>query len=50
MSALTVVLGHVRNQMFAPDAGAGELGFLGKSFYFLTNFHFEAVKVFFVLT
>lgn len=50
IASVTVVIGHTRNTLMVPYAEIVDPGPLTVVFYFLTNFHFEAVMVFFALS
>lgn len=50
MSALEVVLGHVRDLLFVDFRNLVDTGFAAKLFYFATSFGDEAVIIFFVLS
>src|SRR3990167_11299332 len=50
LAAMAVVVGHVRNTIFLSYPELGPTGIGVKVFFLVTNFHFEAVMVFFVLS
>ena len=50
VSALAVLVGHLRAFLFVPYPHVQSPGFLLKLFYLLTGFGHEAVMVFFVLS
>jgi peptidoglycan/LPS O-acetylase OafA/YrhL len=50
VAAVVVVIGHSRNQLWDPFRKLDDPSLAMKGVYFITNFHFEAVIVFFCLS
>lgn len=50
VAAFLVVIEHARSLMFAGYGIGGQMGVIGKTFYFMTGFGHSAVMVFFVMS